>query len=307
MLKLKLPREPHRRRLRHQEPELPPMDTMRIKVDEILGKTTVATSDDRVKAQYRRIQRGVLLYETCSSEELQVFCQQRGISLPRSSNRITRRARDDLIKILESADENITFHKYKNLPAELGLLVIEAYMSSVPSSNISATPPPICGVSRSLRHDSMIIFHQTLRLNLSFDFHRGSVDLALGSRSMIEVLYISEVEYIKKYSIRGFFAPDSKSVFTLDISKDGKNYQISKTNEPISDRQKRIAGKMFGQMKASLDGMLAGKGRIVLRFSEVWGWRRMWEMALRDVEDEDGEKHIGSLSGPPAPPMMIGA
>lgn len=283
------------------------MEIMRGEVEEILGKTTATTPEDRIRAQHHRVRRGLLLYETCSSEELQVFCQQRGLNPPRRSYRITRRARDELIKLLESADEDITFHKYDDLPPELGLLVIEAYMSSTRASPQGDAPPPICGVSRAIRHECLYIFYEDYRLRLSFDLERASPDLSTRSRDAMSKLRVSEVEYIKKYTIAGLFGFRNSSTATLDIAKDGTSYQLSERSGTVSDRQRRIAAKMLGRLKDSLDGMLAKDGKIVLSASKIWGWLGMWSVALREVEVEDGIEHPRSLSGPPAPPILVGA
>ncbi|KXT04173.1 hypothetical protein AC578_51 [Pseudocercospora eumusae] len=293
------------RQLMPQEPAPPSIEAMRGKVEQILGKTTAAPLEDRIKAQHHRIQRGLLLYETCSSEELQVFCQQRGINLPRGCYRITRRARDEMIERLESADDNIIFHKYVDLPAELGLLVIESYMSSVPRVSLNDAPPPICGVSRTVRHDSLATFYQNRTLPLCYDLRGSSPKLHIISYYIKSRLCDSEVGYIRKYSIDGLFDSDSYSYFTLHIAKDGTGYQILDKKEPVLEREKRIVAKMVEQMKASLDGMLAETGKIVPATSDASRWVRMWERAWKDVDYEERVERNRihrPLAGPPLPP-----
>ncbi|KAF7186682.1 hypothetical protein HII31_11914 [Pseudocercospora fuligena] len=293
-------------RSKPREPAPPHMETMRSEVEEVIGKTTAATSEDRIKAQHHRIQRGLLLYETCSSEELRVFCQQRGIHFPPRSHRIARRARDELIGLLEAADENNTFHRYIDLPPELGLLVIEAYMSFVPGPYIDDKPPPICGVSRNVRHEALNIFYQNYRLDLTFDLRTVPPDLDVQLRfAMEEELPISEIEYIKKFFILGLFGHYGYCNFTLDISKDGKSYQLSKAEWTNSEKWRKVAAKMLERMNASLDGILSTDGKIVLSAPKIWAWREMWEMALKEVENEERIKWLWTqqpLGGPPLPP-----
>ncbi|KXT11365.1 hypothetical protein AC579_9472 [Pseudocercospora musae] len=55
---------------------------------------------------------------------------------------------------------------------------------------------------------------------------------------------------IKKYSLVDLFASNSYCSFALDVSKDGKGYQILEKNEPFLEKKRRIVSTMMEQMKA---------------------------------------------------------
>lgn len=103
----------------------------------------------------QREQRGMLVYNRCSDEELRRFCRQRGLrQLQSVSNR------EDMIYALERADdEGATFARFLDLPPELQLRVYDLYKSSL-GDNFGpfSVAPPLTAVSKLVRHDAASVF-----------------------------------------------------------------------------------------------------------------------------------------------------
>lgn len=73
------------------------------------------TKEDRIMTLFRRIDRGLMLYERCSLPELQRFIRDRNITIPVCD----LKSKKVMIIALEKADDNRTFDKFMDLPPEL--------------------------------------------------------------------------------------------------------------------------------------------------------------------------------------------
>lgn len=140
-----------------------------------------ATSDDTVEqlrrhlqdanfhAKYRtpryrlltlvgRCQRGLLSYDKCPVAELRRFAKSRRLS-PGGS-------KTDLIHALEEADDEATFYRFLDLPAELRVSVLEYHISSLDTVPSRASQPPVCLASRQLRLEALPIFYSTCTFHI---------------------------------------------------------------------------------------------------------------------------------------------
>ena len=110
---------------------------------------------DRHFAIESRRQRGLLIYDDCSQEELRQFCGERGIRLLRSSNN-----RAGMIASLELADDQgTTFDRFLDLPAELRLRIYQSYKASLGSKfGPFSVAPPITSVSKMTRQEAASVF-----------------------------------------------------------------------------------------------------------------------------------------------------
>lgn len=84
-----------------------------------------------------RLQRGLLSYESYSTDELRAFCQARNISA-RSRAETSRLARS-----LRQADDNATFPRFLDLSAELRIKIYELHFSDYDEITTRHRQPPL--------------------------------------------------------------------------------------------------------------------------------------------------------------------
>lgn len=119
-------------------------------------KVTSSANNTRLLQAVSRYQRGLLSYHVCSIKELKTFCSRRGIQMPTDGHT----SKNELVAMLEDADEAFQFSRFLDLPPELRLQVFELHCSSF-QSLIQPVQPPITRASRLLRHEALPIFYST--------------------------------------------------------------------------------------------------------------------------------------------------
>ncbi|KAF7191941.1 hypothetical protein HII31_06751 [Pseudocercospora fuligena] len=142
------------------------------------------TSDARLRNLDSRLQRSLLVYESCSLEELKNFCLNRGLHAGRLSEaRTESHAKRNLVSRLEAADEGAKFEYFLDLPAELRVRIHEFYLSHLRSKTKELFPgreygpytqPPLSVVSRLVRKEVLPEFYKVfdLRLQIFTTVHR---------------------------------------------------------------------------------------------------------------------------------------
>lgn len=83
-----------------------------------------------------RHQRGLLGYEKYCAHDLLAFCQARKISVPRKA-----RTPAQIARVLDKADDNATFTRFFDLPAELRTRVYELHFSDYQIASKHRQPP----------------------------------------------------------------------------------------------------------------------------------------------------------------------
>lgn len=116
-----------------------------------------------------RAERGLLIYDPCSTEDLRGFAQSRHLDLP-TKIPPGRAGKAVLIALLEDADEKATFPLEK-LPTELRLAVYGSYLEDLKFENTSPTQPPITQISKIVRKEALPLFYDIalFHLHLTFD------------------------------------------------------------------------------------------------------------------------------------------
>ena len=92
---------------------------------------------ERLREQYTRVVRGLVVYDKCSVEELRSFCSNRGLPMTATASR----GKAPLIQLLEEADEDVTFDKLFALSAELREMIYEFHFGSFDLSYINTVFP----------------------------------------------------------------------------------------------------------------------------------------------------------------------
>jgi hypothetical protein len=115
---------------------------------------------------YVRHQRGLLSYERFTARELNSFLVQRGLSLT-----ATAKSKIATFKAqLEQADEDATFDRFSDLPAELCQQIFKQYFDSFDDSGEGMSgpggQPPITLVSRQTRLEALPLYYSRCHFRL---------------------------------------------------------------------------------------------------------------------------------------------
>jgi hypothetical protein len=123
----------------------------------------------RVMERYTRWRSDRPYYETLEFAELLTFCTDRGLA-----NADESLSKPELISKLRAADDDLSVHRFMELPPELRVHVYTLHFESFP---ILWYPeqPPISRVSRILRQESLPVFYQTC----TFGLNMRQVDIQL--------------------------------------------------------------------------------------------------------------------------------
>ena len=103
---------------------------------------------------------GFLDYIKCALDELRQFHEKRGLG--KAAKLSLRR----LTKALETADDNITFTKLFDLPAELRCRIYHFYVAAFPAELSSPSQPPLARTSTALRNEVLPILFDMTRFKL---------------------------------------------------------------------------------------------------------------------------------------------
>lgn len=104
------------------------------------------TRRDSILHLLQRADRGLLCYAQSTTEELNMFIRQRGLS-----GAVAKR-RPDLYTIFDRADNMPTFHRFMESPAELRSIVYAYYLAPFAEKALHApTMPPLARFSQQLR------------------------------------------------------------------------------------------------------------------------------------------------------------
>jgi hypothetical protein len=107
-----------------------------------------------------RYQRGLISYEGRSVNELQAFCEARG--LPAKGTSASRLAR-----ALEKADDLATFPRFFDLPAEIRNVIYELHFHGFDPFRTQYVQPPLTLASRQLRSEALSLFYDCATFELS--------------------------------------------------------------------------------------------------------------------------------------------
>lgn len=116
---------------------------------------------------HSRAERGLMSYYALPVAELRKFCADRKL-LNHSGKK-----KEELIEMLEAADEQCQFPKFLELPPELRILVYEFSFDMIYDHNhedyrqthhaLTIEPPPVASVCKLLRRESLSLFYSSAR------------------------------------------------------------------------------------------------------------------------------------------------
>ncbi|SMY29366.1 unnamed protein product [Zymoseptoria tritici ST99CH_1A5] len=204
-------------------------NVLKVQIDRPGGRHyTSATTRPRLVELVKRTARGLRCYDGDSPTELSHFISQRGIN-PTSSN---TKKKQELITILESADEEATFDRFFDLPAELRVFVYELHFASYTCERRaieSPTPPPITQVDTMLREETLKLFYSTCEFLFNFHSSIGNPTLHFDdvTGDLIRKLTLTHLPDVRNMRIRVSWAGNNNahyvaSVVRLPLDGEGK-------------------------------------------------------------------------------------
>jgi hypothetical protein len=122
-----------------------------------------STSRARLQELYTRCQRKLMSYEDLDLPKLKICIARRGLSFPPEKDTLS-----SLKAMLEHVDEKATFHRFCDLPSELRLQIYTHHFKSFAGTSAKiVSQPPITGVSRQIREESLPVFYGCCNFEVS--------------------------------------------------------------------------------------------------------------------------------------------
>lgn len=124
------------------------------------------TSQARLQELYIHCQRGLKSYETMKLPELQLCAAQRGLPVAVDQGGMPWSLKTQL----EQADEEVSFNSFLDLLTELRLKIYTLYFKSfIGTRAYIESQPPITGVSKAIRHESLSAFYGCCNFRLDIN------------------------------------------------------------------------------------------------------------------------------------------
>lgn len=220
---------------------------------------TVGSSKERVIHLLHRAEQGLPSYDRLSQEQLRTIADRRCPNRPGPR----RNGRRELIASLEKADlDGQKFRRFMDLPPELRVRIYEFHFESF-DALYGPADPPITKVSTTVRQESLALFYQQVRYDITFEFIRkdhSSFDWTRLPRGMFH--FLRSVDERRKLWIRhlrvGYtILHEAKTQsWNIDISPDRKSFQAQECPDsgvPVTVRDIQLArlDKIFREVMRS--------------------------------------------------------
>jgi len=121
----------------------------------------------RLRALYVRTQRGLMSYERMSTRELRLYAAQRGVKIIH----VPKATKTTIKAQLEQADEDATFDRFSDHPAELSQNILQRHLDSLTTLQRpnNKTQPPITQASRMFSSLALPLFYDSYDMHLVSD------------------------------------------------------------------------------------------------------------------------------------------
>ncbi|KAK5717456.1 hypothetical protein LTR17_016070 [Elasticomyces elasticus] len=154
------------------------MSVMKARLQVLDGRRTVFPFCRQTLVDYmQRLDRGLLRYDLCETDELLRFATARQITIhgytTNNSKTVTmRRNHATLVEQLQRADEHATF-PLTRLPPELRVRVYELYLTQFRCVLKAPTQPPLARTCRMLREEVLPTFYFRTTFVVTLQMHTG--------------------------------------------------------------------------------------------------------------------------------------
>lgn len=176
-----------------------------------------STSRARLQELYTRCQRKFMSYELLDLPKLQLCIAQRGLSFPAKKDTLA-----SLKAMLEHVDEKATFLRFLDLQPELRLQIYNHHFNSfagTPANVISQ--PPITGVSRQVREESLPAFYGCFIFEVimtSSEYSSGPLSYSGRTIRLLQRTTAEQFGWIRRINVEFIMSPWSDSLrLEIDI------------------------------------------------------------------------------------------
>lgn len=206
--------------------------------------------------QYSRMQRGLMYYGNCSSEEVQRFCKQRKIEP------VGGRRQNNFIIALEQADDIATFDRFEKLAPEIRLEIYKQFFSSFDTSRAlpaKTSQPPISRVSRQTRRESLPLFYATMRFPFEYFVQdsRRSVNTATRTFLLLQKMK-ANATHIRRLELQIHLAWDPINTYKICIDLFEETCVVIK--EPATFKTSAQTPRVQKVLEPILDEIVGRKG-----------------------------------------------
>lgn len=147
-----------------------------------------STGKTRLISHLKRSDRGLISYNPYSNDELRRLVHARRIWLD-FDEEYRVGTREELLRALERADDEPTFNRFSDLPAELRTRVYKYHFSDFSSIWLYAPiQPPITRASSLLRKEALPLFHQQCIFVIEMSVPRSATTAIGNSRICLKSL-----------------------------------------------------------------------------------------------------------------------
>ena len=233
---------------------------------------------------------GRLSYNAFSAAELKLFCKQRAVAIPEKISK------EELVDILEKADDIQTFPPFMRLPPELRELVYKAHFASFAKPESYAAPPPITRVSKIIRKETwplwlanqpptVVHFHTTDVQATEIRFKEGrEMDSGIVYGNLLRQ---DKLRRIKSLMIVGRMHSQEHSSsqvykWMIEFDCDGKTARVrqGRTAHRSTETDEYIRRRMRVRLQAVVRGMMARDGYIQFEFDDIGAIGKAWAFVV---------------------------
>lgn len=203
--------------------------------------------------QVHRLERGLLCYDNCTTVELVQFARDRQFEIQDAENEERKR----LIVKLEDDDDEATFEKMFDLPAEMRNRIYEAYLAEFPKGLDCPSQPPLARTNRQMRAEVLPLFYseKTFVIHLTQRFDEDGpvtpliLDLPLRVHAFVNSLQLKYAsEWMRRIEFCLSMSGDRASSWASFILHKKKNGRWAVSSlfppEPEEDEMYEIASDL---------------------------------------------------------------
>ena len=235
-----------------------------------------SATKDRLRNVVVRCELGFLSYDKYPAKELKELCKQRRLELGAVTTK------DNLVQILELADDNATFDRFLDLPPELRNRIYTFHFDAFASAEFPTTPP-IARVSRQLRQETLVLFYQAFKIRIS--------TCTYATKRLFVSMPIHCLENLRRFEVHGAIVSETALSLVLrkwdvnlgtagndaHVSVDLLEWHVNYTVDGIAVKE-----RVEARLKKEFEAIAAREGQKKLRRSDVDMFRRVFE-----PEDEE--------------------
>jgi hypothetical protein len=141
-----------------------------------------------------RLERGLLCYNRCNASELRLFCESRGISTRAATvSRLTR--------ILEDADDEVSFPRFFELPPEIRVVIYEYHFNGYETMTHKHHQPPLTLACNQLRLEALPVFYKCVTFEWCFFFDLSKNFYFTNASCNLVMMPDASLAQIKNFSV----------------------------------------------------------------------------------------------------------